>query len=309
MKRFAILRTRLPWLDRLARAGERYIDHQGYAYAASITYFTVLSLVPLLMVVLSAAGFVLAGQPAVLVRLRTELGATIPPSLDAATNDLVSGIIDHRVKIGVLGLVVALYSGWNWMNTLRDALTAMWQRERPATRLVPMVLKDLLALLGLAGALLVSFALTAAAGALGSVLLRLFGLADATWLHGVLVAASVVLAVTANWLVFSWVLAKLPREPMRLRDAVWGALAAAIAFELLKWLGNIYLQAVGRSPIGVTFGWLVGLLVFVYLVARLLLLVTAWTAVGRSGGRSVPTRQPVPSSQVGYPAGVSGAKG
>lgn len=305
VSRFAAARTRRPWLDRLARAGERYVRHQGYAYAASITYFTVLSMIPLLMVVLSVAGFVLAGEPAVLGRLRLEIAASVPPSINEATNDLVSGVIDHRVKIGVLGLVVALYSGWNWMNTLRDALTAMWQRERPDSKLIPMVLKDLLALLGLAGALLVSFALTAGAGALGTFLLRLVGLSDAGWLRGVLVVASVVLAVAANWLVFTWVLAKLPREPMKWRDAVAGALAAAIGFELLKWLGNIYLQAIGRSPIGVTFGWLIGLLVFVYLVARMLMLIAAWTAVGRSA----PVHRHVPSPQVGYPAGVSGAKG
>lgn len=305
MNRFAALRGRQPWLDRLARAGERYVEYQGYAYAASITYFTVLSLIPLVMVLLSTAGFVLAGQPSVLAKLRLEIVVNLPPSINEATNDLLSGIIDHRLKIGVLGLVVALYSGWNWMNTLRDALTSMWQRQRPKTRIIPTVLKDLLALLGLFGALLVSFGLTAGAGALGTLLLRLVGLSGASWVQSVLVVASVVLAVAANWVVFIWVLAKLPREPVEAKSAVRGALAAAIAFEILKWLGNIYLQAVGRSPIGVTFGWLVGLLVFVYLVARMLLLVTAWTAVGRTA----PVHRHVPSPQVGYPAGVSGAKG
>lgn len=305
MNRFSTLRVRHHWLDRLVRAGQRYVSYQGYAYAASITYFTVLSLIPLLMVALSVAGFVLAGQPAVLAQLRIEITAAVPPSINVATNDLVNTIVDHRLRIGVLGLLVALYSGWNWMNTLRDALTAMWQRERPPLRVIPMVLKDLVALLGLAAAILVSFALTAGAGALGGLLLRLFGLTDTGWLHGVLVVASVLLAVVANWLVFIWVLAKLPREPVEARSAVRGALAAAISFEVLKWLGNIYLQAVGRSPIGVTFGWLVGLLVFVYLVARMLLLVTAWTAVGRS----TAAPQPVPTPHVSYPAGVSGAKG
>jgi membrane protein len=278
----ARLRARRRWFDRLVRAGQRYVDYQGYAYAASITYFTVLSLIPLLMVALSVTSFVLAGQPAVLAQLRILIAQGLPPSLNNATNGLVSGLIDHRVKIGLLGLLVALYSGWNWMNTLRDALTSMWDRIRPAQRLIPMVIKDVVALLSLAGAILVSFGLTSVGGALGGVVVRLFGLSDAGWVHNVLVVASIVLAVAANWLVFIWVLAKLPREPVEARSAVRGALAAAIGFEILKWLGNIYLEAVGRSPIGVTFGWLVGLLVFIYLVARMLLLVTAWTAVGSS---------------------------
>lgn len=295
--RFAALRERHHWLDRLVRAGARYIEFHGYAYAASITYFTVLSLVPLLLVALSVAGFVLAGHPGALAELRAELGQVVPVSLDDSINGLVNGLINHRVKIGVLGLVVALYSGWNWMNTLRDALTAMWS-EQPRPQPLPwMVLKDVLALLGLVAALLVSFGLTAVGGWLGRLLVRLAGLSDTGWVQGVLAVLSVLLAVAANWLVFIWVLARLPRRPVEVRSAVRGALAAAIGFELLKWLGNIYLTAVGRSPLGVTFGWLVGLLVFIYLVARMLMLVAAWAAVGRT-----PQRRAAEESESEVPA-------
>ena len=150
------VRQRYPWLDRLARAGTRYVEFHGYHYAASVTYFSVLSLVPMVMVVVAVTGFVLTGQPALFVQLR-------------------HAVVDHRVKIGVFGLLVGLYSGWNWINALRDALAAMWKQERRPQRLVPMVLKDLLALLGLAGALIVSFALTV----LGSYLPRLPGWLDA----------------------------------------------------------------------------------------------------------------------------------
>lgn len=286
------MRARWRWLDRLVRAVNRYVDYHGYHYAASITYFTVLSLLPLLLVALAVASFVLAGQPALLGQLRTAIAQAVPRALDTATDGLVNGLIDHRVKIGVLGLAVGLYSGWNWMNALRDALTAMWDQERPQQRIVPMVLKDLLALVSLAGAILVSFALTAAGGELGKFVLDLFGLQDAGWPRGVLSVLSVVLAVAANWLVFIWVLAKLPRKPVEARSAVRGALAAAVGFEVLKWLGNIYLQAIGRSPIGVTFGWIVGLLVFIYLVARMLMLVAAWTATTNPPRTATPEEQP-----------------
>ena len=273
--RLVVLRRRHAWLDRLLRAGKRYVDHHGYHYAASITYFSVLSLIPMLMVTLALAGFVLSGQPGLLHEVRHSTDQAVPAVLSGATNDLFNGVIDHRVKIGVFGLAVGLYSGWNWMNALRDALTAMWCQERPRQRLLPMIGKDLLALLGLAGALLVSFALTVAGGALA-------GLADSGWAKVLLVVASLMVAIAANWLVFLWVLAKLPREPVDARIAVRGALAAALGFEALKWLGGIYLGIVGRSPIGVAFGGVVGLLVFIYLVARMLMLVTAWTAETRS---------------------------
>ncbi len=327
--RFAVLRERYHWLDRVVRAGSRYVTYHGYAYAASITYFTVLSLIPLLLVALSVTSFVLAGQPAVLNELRVLIGQSVPPSLAGTINGLVDGLITHRLRIGVLGLLVGLYSGWNWINTLRDALTAMWDEHSPPQSIIRMVLKDIVALLGLAAALVVSFALTAVGGWLGNLLVRLVGLSDTGWVHGVLVVASVVLAVAANWLVFIWVLARLPRRPVEVRSAIRGALAAAIGFEILKWLGNIYLTAVGKSPIGVTFGWLIGLLVFIYLVARMLMLVAAWAAVGRTSqlepvtpgepdpdepepgqadpGQSAP-EQPVADQRTGYPTDVPRAE-
>ena len=100
-----------------------------------------------------------------------------------------------------------------------------------------------------------------------------------------------VLALVADWLVFCWVLAKLPREPVPMRFAVRGAAGAAVAFEILKRVANLYLDALGRSPTGVTFGSLVGLLVFVYLVSRVLILAAAWTATAQPRPR--PAAEPV----------------
>jgi membrane protein len=54
---------RRPWLDHLVRAGGRYQRQRGDYYAAGITYFTVLSLFPLLMVAFAVAGFVLSSHP------------------------------------------------------------------------------------------------------------------------------------------------------------------------------------------------------------------------------------------------------
>jgi membrane protein len=279
---FARLRARHPWLDRLARAGKRYVDYHGYSYAASITYFSVLSLVPMVMVGLSGFGFLLTGHPALLADLRTAVNQAVPGNLVHLADSLVDGVVDRRLNLGVFGLVIALYTGWNWMNALRDALTSMWDQRRPAQPLVRMVLMDLLALLGLAAALVVSFGLTA----LGPLVLHAIGLGNAGWALGI---GSVTLSLAADWLVFAWVLAKLPREPVRFTEALAVAGVAAVGFELLKWAGNLYLEALGRSPTGLVFGSLIGLLVFVYLVSRLLMLAAAWMATSNAEPRSPVT--------------------
>jgi membrane protein len=284
----ARLRARRPWFDHLVRAGKRYLDYRGYQYAASITYFSVLSIVPMLMLALSGSGFLLTGHPTLLASLHTAVHQAVPASLTTVTDRLVDNIVDHRLNLGLVGLVIALYSGWNWMNALRDALTGMWDRRRAPGSLVRTVLKDLLALLGLAIALLVSFGFTALGGALGGLVLRALGLDGEGW---ALWVASIVLSLLADWLVFAWVLGKLPRCQVRFRDAISVSFACAIGFELLKRLGNLYLDAIGRSPTGLVFGSLVGALVFVYLVSRLLVLAAAWMASARAAA-SVPEAPP-----------------
>ncbi|HEY4453116.1 MAG TPA: YhjD/YihY/BrkB family envelope integrity protein [Pseudonocardiaceae bacterium] len=290
------MRERYGWFDHLARMIDRYVNNHGYHFAASITYFSVLSLIPLLMVLLAVAAFVLAGHPYLLGELRNSIHSAVPGALGPLMNTLVNNVIDHRVKLGIFGLVVGLYSGWNWMNALRDALTGMWDQRKPDLPLLHTIVRDLMALGSLAIAIAISFGLTEAGAALGGWVLRLLGWSGFGWANVGLQLASVVLALVADWLVFCWVLTKLPREPVPLRFAVRGAAGAAVAFETLKRVANLYLNALGASPIGATFGSIIGLLVFVYLVSRVLILAAAWTATAQ------PQQRPAPDPIVIAPA-------
>jgi len=164
------------WIDHAALMFARYLDYRGYQQAAAITYFSVLSLVPVLMVVLSVAGYLLAGQPGVLGRLHHDFQAAVPVTVQPLVDELVDNAIDHRFGLGLAGILVAGYSGWNWMNALRDALTGMWQLRRPAAPVVRAVVKDCGALLGLGLAVLLTFAATVVGGDLGYRLLGVTGL-------------------------------------------------------------------------------------------------------------------------------------
>ncbi len=290
---WARARARYRWLDHIARAADRYIDAGGYHYIASITYFSLLSLVPLLMVASSVAGFVLASQPALRQTLVHAIVSTLAGGLGGKATDLLTGFVDQRTTVGLFGLAIGLYSGWNWMNALRDSLTALWGQNRSDQSLPRLIAVDLLALLGLSAALVVSFTITISGTALGGYLLRLAGLDDTTWGHRLVSASSVPLALVADWLVFLWVLTRLPRQKVGVRSAVRGAIALAVGFELLKLAGGFYLRLIGDSPTGIAFGSVIGLIFFISLVARLLVYVTAWTATG-SDAPPKPVQPPAP---------------
>lgn len=293
--RIVRLRRKWQWLDHIFRANDSYTEHVGNQYAAAITYFSVLSLVPIMMVAFAVAAAVLAGNTALLDQLRHGITQALPGALGDTVNKVIDTAISARSTVGIVGLVVGLYAGVGWMSNLRDALTAQWGRARGQLPLVRTMLSDLLALVGLGIALVVSFAITIAGSGVGAWLLRQVGLADNNWAQTGLVVVSVVLALLANWLVFLWVMAWLPRQRVRLAGAVRGALLAAIGFEVLKQLATLLLRGATHSPTAAVFGSIIGLLVFANLVSRLLLLATAWTATAPANVTPEPVTPPAPA--------------
>jgi membrane protein len=287
-------RLRYPWLDHLVRAGQSYTAHHGDHYAAAITFFSVLSLVPLLMIAFAAAGFVLAGNPELLRHLQDQIQASAPAGLGPTLDQVIVGAINSRSGVGIVGLLGALYSGLGWMSNLREALTAQWQSttqgERPPEPegFLRRKVFDLLALLSLGLALVASFALTGVGTAFASVVLNALGLGQVIGARLVLVALAVAASVAGMWLVFLWVIARLPREPVPLRSATRAAWFGAVGFEVLKQAFAIYLDSITNSPTGRLFGPVIGLMVFAYFVSRFLLFLTAWAAV---------TSAPVPQDQ------------
>lgn len=288
------LKRKYPWLDHLIRANEAFTERYGNHYAAAITYFSVLSVIPILMVAFAVVGLAVNNDPDIIRQIRDSIQHSVPGGLQT----LVTGIVDAALKsgggVGIFGLLIALYSGIGWMANLRDALTAQWGQEKQAQPFIKQTAKDLVALVGLGVALVVSFALTAIGGGVGHFLLKLVDLDQAAWANFLLRVATIVLGLAANTLVFLWVIARLPRERVALRSAVKGAVFASVGFVILQQAATVYLASVTKSPAFALFGPVIGLLVFANLVSRFLLLVTAWTATAKENQRETVAVPPPP---------------
>ena len=115
------------------------------------------------------------------------------------------------------------------------------------------------------------------------------------------------LGVAANWLIFAWAITRLPRTDVALRGVRRAALLGAVGFEAIKQGAAVYFEVITGTPGGAVFGSLLGLLLFGYLVARLLLWVTAWAATARGNERiaAVPVPGPVVLRQEVVAGGAS----
>lgn len=292
---FERLRARRKWLDHIIRAGERYTERHGDHYAAAITFFSVLSLVPLVMVGFSIAGFVLARRPELLAELRTGIKNNLPGGIDQIVSPLVDNAVGSFASIGVIGLLLGLYSGIGWMTNLREALSEQWAQVPEPPWLLERMLFDMLALIGLGVALVASFAITGVASGFTKTVVEALGLRGQGWAEVLLVVVGLLLGILANWLIFLWVIARLPREHATLRSAARAALLGAIGFEVLKQGMQIYLTFVTDSPSGQFIGPFIGLLVFVFFASRFTLFVTAWAATSRENEQWVAVPVPGPA--------------
>jgi membrane protein len=292
----ARIRARYGWVDRVVVANERYNACNGDFFAAGITYFTIFALFPLLMVGFAAAGFVLSRSPELLADTQDRIRTAVPGDSGRQLIDLMDWAIESRTSVGVIGLVLAAWAGLDWIAKLREALSEMWDQRLEPDGFVRAKLLDLAAMVSL----VVPIALTICVAVAGDPaviahILSWVGIHDLPLLDAVLQVVSRLVAVLVSWLVFTWVIARLPRESISFASAMWAGLIAAVGFEVFKQIAAVYLRSVLTSPAGAVFGPVLGLMVFGYITARLILFATAWAATSPENLAAAPVGPPDPA--------------
>jgi membrane protein len=274
----AAQRRRRPWFDHLARAGGRYERTQGDLMAAGVTYFAFLALFPMLLLVASIIGLVLAGNALLQQELFDAIRQTFPGSVGGQLVREVASAVHGAGVIGLVALAGFLYAGLRTVDKLRIGMERIWKGHVEPSDVLRDNLQDALALVVLGAVGLAGLALTGGVTQATSHVLRLLGLADAvgygilTWMVGL------ALAVASDVVIFLWLLRVVPSVSHPLRRLLPGALFGAAGFEVLKLIGGYYLSAISNSVTASAFGGAVGLLVWINLVARFAFFTAAWTA-------------------------------
>ncbi|NIH17056.1 inner membrane protein YhjD [Morganella morganii] len=274
----------IPFIAHLIRTATRFNDRMGSPFGAAITYFSFLSMIPILMVSFAAAGYVLAFNPELLTRLIRGVANSISdPTLAGTIERSIDTAIRQRATVGLTGLALALYSGVNWVGNLRMAIRAQyhdqWEPDiEVKENMFLRYLRDFLALIGLLVALVVTLSLTSIAGAAQARIVAFLGLDAIEWLRPAWTAIGLTISILANYLLFTWILWILPRMKLNRKSLLKGTLLAAVGFEILKTIMTWLLPNMAASPSGAAFGSVIGLMAFFYFFARLILFSAAWIA-------------------------------
>ncbi|KAB8310499.1 inner membrane protein YhjD [Erwinia endophytica] len=277
----------IPAVAHFIRAGERFNDRLGSQFGAAITYFSFLSLIPILMVSFAAVGFVLASNQDLLTQLIDKIVNNISdPTLATTLKNTVNTAIQQRTTVGLTGLLIALYSGLSWMGNLREAIRAqsrdVWERnEQDKEKIWLKYSRDFISLTGLMLALIITLSLTSIAGTAQTTIVRALGLDGIDGLRPAMTLIALSISILANYLLFLWIFWILPRHKPRKRALLRGTLLAATGFEIIKFIMTLTLPKLASSPSGAAFGSVLGLMAFFYFFARLTLFCAAWIATAK----------------------------
>jgi membrane protein len=246
--------------------------------AAAMTFISFVALFPLLTVAAAVTAATLS--PSRQKTVESKIAEQFPGVVSEQLN--ITTLVHNAGTVGIIAGALLLFTGINWVGQMRACLRTVW--ELPDQEGNPFVAKakDTGILVGLGGAMLLTFAASTLASAAVGLVARHLGLAAYGWGSALLRAAAFAVAVLGDFLVLLYVLTLLPGvEPPR-RRLVVAALLGAVGFELLKLLLSGYIQGVAAKSMYGAFGVPVALLLWINFTAKLVLFCSAWTAP-RSG--------------------------
>lgn len=284
---------RKPWVAHILAALERFGKRLGPQFAGSITYFSVLSMIPVLLFGIAVLGFVvtvfrpdLLGE--VLAFLREQLGATADATGGSKENkDFVESItkfvtetFNEWQKAFGVAILAAAYSGSNWVKNLKHAVRAMWKDSFAEAAKTDSFVKELLTNLVIFFGLLISIAVavtvTAAGQAFPRQIISWLGAEDIPGIGFLVWLAGVAVSLVASWLLFAFLFTVLPGERTKPATFIRGTLAGAVLLTLLQQVASLLVRALSGNASAGVFGPIIILMIVFNLLATIILMISAW---------------------------------
>ena len=241
--------SRMATLKELAR---EYWANRPMELAAALSYYTLLSLAPLVLMAVAVAGLIFE-RATVEGKIVTEMRLLV----GVEGSEVVQTVLRHAsdpeksAHSVVIGIAVLLLGATTVFVQLQSSLNRIWKVEErtDASMLWVLVKERLLSLamvLAVGFLLLVSLLVSAAVAAFGEITLA--GLSDAVV---VLEGLNVLVSLVVVTLLFAMIFKVMPDAPVAWRDVWVGAAITAVLFTIGKSLIGLYL---GRTSIGSPYG-------------------------------------------------------
>ena len=252
-------------------AGNAFIDDNCFKLAASLSYYTVFALGPLLIIIISLVGFFF-GREATQGHIYPQINGLVGSEAALQIQDIIKNIQQSESSTtgAIIGAFVLLIGATGVFTEMQDSINYIWSvKAKPKKSWLKFLINRLLSfslVIGIGFLLLVSLVINALLNAISVRLTRLFPEYDID-LYNSLNMIIMVVSITG---LFAVIFKLLPDATISWKDALIGAVLTTALFLLGKLLISYYL---GKANLGVTYGTaasIVILLIWVYYSALIL---------------------------------------
>lgn len=267
---FSLLKTTL----------SEFINDNVIKYCAALAYYTVLSLAPLLLIIISLAGLFF-GKAAIQGEIYSQINQFVGNDVALQLQELIKNInlSNHSTLATVFGVVTFLIGASGIFTEIQDSINIIWGfKSKPGTGLKNFILNRLLSfsMIGAIGFLLmVSLFINALISGLSNIIQYYFPGFSIYWLfiiNNLLTFASLVV-------LFATIFKVLPDARVKWRYVRVGAIVTAILFMLGKFLIGFYLANNSFTTIFGAAGSTIIIMIWVYYNATILYFGAEFTQV------------------------------
>jgi membrane protein len=290
-------------------AAASWVDDHAQSMGAALAYYTMFSIAPLLLIVISIAGLLFGVEAA-----RGEIAGQLEAMMGQQGAEAVQGLLksvsepSESLSATLIGGVLLLIGATTVFGELQSALDRIWRApKRHIGGVWSMLRARLLSfgmIMGIGFLLMVSLVASAALAAMG----KWWGLMFADW---ALLANALNLIVSFGFTttVFAMIYKIMPYASVAWSDVWIGAAVTSLLFTIGKFLIGLYIGQSGVSSAFGAAGSLVMVLVWVYYSAQIFLMGAEFTWAyacmfgSRKGQAAEPAQKPATEHTTGQAAG------
>lgn len=255
----------------LKNAFTGFIDDRALKLSAALSYYTIFSLAPLLLLMISLAG-VFFGRDAIQGHVFNEINGLIGNEAAAQIQDIIkhmelSGKTNIAIVIGAITLFVGATSVFA---EIQDSINIIWKVKAKPKRGWLKLLKDRLLssslIVGLGFLLIVSLMVNGVLLALNDLFKSYFPEVTILVFH----AINIVISFAVISLLFGVIFKVLPDVKIGWKDVRMGAFFTACLFMLGRYVIGLYIETTSTGSAYGAAGSLIIILVWVYYTAAIL---------------------------------------
>lgn len=249
-------------------------------YSASLAYYTVFSIAPLLVVLTTLFGF-LFGKEAMQGRVYEQLSNLVGSKAAIEIQDIIKNI--HLSKNSffatVLSIIILLIAATSIFGEIQDSINKIWglkiKKHKVWWQLIFTRLLSFSLILSMGLVMIVSILLNAIVAALG----KLVGKLIAGYSLYFIQVSETILSFLVVTFLFAFIFKVLPDAKIRWKDVLFGGFITAIFFTIGKLGINFYIQKSNITSLYGAAGSIIILMIWVYYSSIILYLGAEFTKV------------------------------